>query len=277
MNKFQNLFKDREKILTFSYSRLEDIPYPSNSAELFEAAAKLNYTGIKGDVANTKDGGLIMCHDAEFRYDENGRSYPPETPCDNTRAIDQMTLEECMHVEYELKESYDKLGYYAKATDFETYIKICKKYNKIAYITLRAREIEMVTDTVYNILVKYDMIEQCIVNSFTLETLSAMRKKSDKICLSNVIPLDEYLTREMVDNVIPLGKCVLCAFWRKGGIMSGELYEKSKDAFEYAEANNIQIHVAHEFAEHDFDKDTFKKCLSYGITGFQCINSSVII
>ncbi len=63
------------EILNVSYSKLFDIDIPWNSAEVFECACKLDFDGIKGDVTPTKDGKLIMCHDAEFWFDENGRVY----------------------------------------------------------------------------------------------------------------------------------------------------------------------------------------------------------
>ena len=60
--------------------------------------------------------------------------------------------------------------------ELEEMIKICHEYGKIAYITVRDQQIELCVDEVYRLLKKYDMVNQCIINSFTPETLQAMRR-----------------------------------------------------------------------------------------------------
>ena len=264
----------RNEVLNISYSKLVDLDIPVNTAEMFEVGCKLGFDGIKGDVCPTSDGKLIMCHDAEFRFDENGRVFESgNTTGVSVKQICDMTYDECTQLEYELESSKAQLGYYAKVVGLEDLIRICHIHSKFAYITVRDKQIQTCVDEVYRLLLKYNMTNQCIINSFTYETLKTVREKDENICLSHVQELDIPVSKEMIDTALELKKCVVCAYWsvNKDGVFD-EMYEKSKEAMEYAKEKGVKLFLA--FAT---NKENHKLAIERGFTGFQCQRSEVLV
>ena len=255
-------------VLNIAYSKLFDLPIPWNSKEVYEAACEYGFDGIKGDVAPSSDGKLIMCHDPEFQFDENGRVYEPGHVGSYAKQICDMTGEECTALEYALSSAKDHLGYYAHVAELEDLIRICKEHGKFAYITVRDYQIDQCVEEVYRLLIKYDMTRNCIVNSFTPETLTAMRKKDANIMLSYVFGPDVPLTKEIVDTAIALGNCVVCFYMQRECQFEGKVYEQSKDALRYAKEKGVILHLA--FAT---DQESYQLGLQRGFTGFQCLTS----
>ena len=258
----------KNEILNISYSKLYDLDIPWNTTELYGAACDAGFDGIKGDVTPSLDGKLIMCHDSHFGFDENGRVVEPGVEGKTKKNIDEMTFEECKNLEYALKSAKEKFGYYPKVASLEDFIRVCKEKGKFPYITVRDNKIDMCVDEVYRILTKYDMTRNCIVNSFSPDTLAAMRKKDGEVCLSLVFGPDEPLTRKEVDIAAGLGNCVVCVFWWKASQLDGKLYEKSNDAIEYAKEKGVVLHIAH-----GADKESYGLGLKMGFKGFQCLTS----
>ena len=258
----------KNEVLNVSYSKLFDLKLPWNSAEMYEAACKAGYDGIKGDVTPSADGKLIMCHDADFGFDEDGRVFEPGQQGIYRKNICEMTADECKNLEYANSDAYEKLGYYVKVAELEDLISVCKKNGKFPYITVRDQQIDLCVNEVYRLLKKYDMTNDCIVNSFSEDTLKAMRSFDDNICLSLVFGPGLPLTKKEVDIAASLGKCVVCVFWFKESQLEGKLYEQSKDALEYAKEKGVVIHIAH-----GADKESYKWGLERGFKGFQCLTS----
>ena len=258
----------KNEILNISYSKLYDLDIPWNTTELYRAACDAGFDGIKGDVTPSLDGKLIMCHDSHFAFDENGRVLEPGCEGVTEKNIEDMTYDECKSLEYALTNAYKKFGYYPKVAGLEDLISVCKEKGKFLYITVRDNKIDMCVDEVYRLLTKYDMTRNCIINSFSPDTLTAMRNKDREVCLSLVFGPDEQLTRKEVDIAASLGNCVVCVFWWKAAQLEGKLYEKSKDAIEYAKEKGVVLHIAH-----GADKESYKHCLGLGFRGFQCLTS----
>ena len=259
----------KNEILNVSYSKLFDLKnIPWNSAELYDAACKAGFDGVKGDVTPSSDGKLIMCHDSDFGFDENGRVLEPGKEGLYRKNICDMTTDECKKLEYASNEAYENLGYYAKVAELEDLISTCKKYGKFPYITVRDTQIDLCVNEVYRLLKKYDMVNNCIVNSFSEDTLKAMRALDENICLSLVFGPDEPLTRKEVDIASALGNCVVCVFWWKAAQLEGKLYEQSKEAIEYAQEKGVVLHIAH-----GADKESYGLGLKMGFKGFQCLTS----
>ena len=112
-----------------AYSRVETSAGSINTAEHFEWAAKQGFTALKGDVSPTSDGELIMCHDAGFvltaAYDDSDGAVnyiDDSVDYDATTAkpIIELTKAQCLKIQHSVKKDY--------VCDFDTYIKICKKY-----------------------------------------------------------------------------------------------------------------------------------------------------
>ena len=258
----------KNEILNISYSKLFDLKLPWNTPELYKAACKSGFDGVKGDVTPSADGKLIMCHDSDFGFDENGRVlYPGETGL-YRKNISELTLAECKKLEYASKEAYQELGYYAHVAELEDLISVCSEYDKFPYITIRDTEIDLCVEETYRILTKYGMTKNCIINSFSPDTLGAMRAKDKDICLSLVFGPDQPLTRKEVDIAAGLGNCVVCVFWWKHSQLEGKLFEQSADAIAYAKEKGVVLHIAH-----GADKESYKLGIDMGFRGFQCLTS----
>lgn len=260
-----------ESVLKISYSTLPDLPIPWNTAELFEAACKLGFDGIKGDVTPSSDGKLIMCHDSFFSMTEDGLALEPGDVGVSKKRIYRMTAEQCKNLEYANAQAEAHLGYRAKVAELEDLLRICKQYGKIAYITVRGRQIETCVDEVYRLLEKYDMTRQCIINSFSVKTLAAMREKDASIRLSLVFGPNKILTKHHIQKALSLGNCVVCLFWSRDVLMAGRLLEKSKSAIAYAKEKNVALHFAHAW-----DPESYQAGLNAGFCGFQCTSTTVL-
>lgn len=226
-----------DEIMNTAYSTIGLAPI--NTAEHFHLAAHLGFNSLKGDVRITADDELIMCHDAGFTLNADGRigtyNASNSIPILETNYTDLMTLEY----------SADKisLGHYSKVCDFDTFIRICKETGKIAYITLRENNILPLVRGVIGTLEKYRMLNHCVINSYTLETLKEVRRYSDSIPLSMVISLGTPLTKDIVDKVVPLGNSIITMFLYPTD-NPDELWEQSSEALYYADVNDVQIHMA---------------------------------
>lgn len=261
--------KITDNVLNIAYSKLFDLNIPWNSAEVFEEACKLGFDGVKGDVCPSADGKLIMCHDSEFQLDEKGRVYEPGNTGVSVKEIGEMTCEECIKLEYGSEPCKEYLGYYAKVAQLEDLVRICHKYSKFPYITVRDTQIQKCVDEVYRLLVKYDMVDNCMINSFTTETLRKVREKGENIALSYVQEINTPLTFEAVDTAAELGNCVVCVFWSvKDEALFDDMYQKSLEAIKYAKEKGVVLYIAH-----GADKKSYKTGLERGFKGFQCLTS----
>jgi hypothetical protein len=229
----------------------------------------------------------------ELKEDELGNPLPVLTTAEGIEAmgvatINQMrksdatiygtTLEKINNIESKIAEIEQQLASNngkalneakAKVAELEDLISTCKKYGKFPYITVRDTQIDLCVNEVYRLLKKYDMVNNCIVNSFSEDTLKAMRALDENICLSLVFGPDEPLTRKEVDIAASIGNCVVCVFWWKAAQLEGKLYEQSKEAIEYAQEKGVVLHIAH-----GADKESYSLGLKMGFKGFQCLTSN---
>lgn len=233
------------------------------------------FDGIKGDVAVTSDNKLVMCHDSCFVFDENGRVFDSDAVESGVQGerknIVDMTYAECLALEHNSEAVKEHLGYYPKVIGLEDFLKICKENQKLAYITVRVLRMKEITEEIYRLLVKYDMVEQCIINSFTYETLAAMRKLDDRIFLSQVQPPDSVPTKEIVDNLVALGNTAICFAWSKEFVHEDALYNQSKAAIAYAKQKGLVTHFSQVW-----DKEAYSLSVKRGFVGFQCATACTI-
>lgn len=256
----------QKEILNIAYSEMGLAPW--NTMEHYYIAAKLGFNAIKGDVQVTKDGKLVMCHDAGFTFDENGRitEFNQEKNC---TLIRELTLEECMNLEYvEFSKSSE---YCARVATLDDFVWLCAKEGKICYITLRERDLDVLIPETLRIIKKHNMKERCIINSFTMETLKRMRAADPDITLSHVQPPFAVLTKEIVDGVVALKNAMVCMFsfdpysYEKP-VGNYEVIDKSKEAMDYAKELNIPL-----FQAQVYNLEDKKKLIEYGFTGFQIV------
>lgn len=264
----------KNKILHISYSKFWDKPQIFNTVETYQLACDLGYDAIKGDVAVTCDNKLVMCHDSYFKFDEDGRVFDSlvvDSAQGEQKEIIDMTYDKCMALEYNTPEAKAHLGYYSKVAGLEDLLQVCKENGKIAYITARDLKIKEITEEIYRLLVKYDMVEQCIINSFNYETLETMRSFDSRLFLSQVHGPNTIPTYEEIDRIAKLGKAAICYFWFKDKTLNEDFYNQSKASIAYAKQKGLELHFAHAW-----DKETYELGVQRGFTGFQCANADVI-
>lgn len=235
---------------------------PINSVEHFHLAAHLGFNALKGDVRITADDKLIMCHDAGFTLDSDGRVTNYNSS--ESIVIKDTNYADLMALKYVANNGV--LGHYAKVCDFDTFVRVCKETGKIAYITLRENKIPALVSTMMATLRKYRMEDHCMVNSYTLAALQEVRKYSDTIPVSMVINLGTVLTREMVDKVIPLGNSTVTMFLYPTDNPL-ELWNQSADALAYAAENDVQIHMAQVGSYSDY-----ADMVQRGVQGFHLLH-----
>lgn len=239
-----------------AYSAINGIGKDQNSREFFEWAAKKEFTALKGDMRITSDGKLVMCHDAGFTLDDAGLIAAYDST--NATAIHDMTEAECLALQY--------ARYGGTICGFEEYVRICKKYGKIAYITIREEYTDEVVPEMMRVLRKYGMVKQCIVSGYPSATpLQAVREADPTIMLAYVLGHNADITTADIDLAISLGNMLICGFHFStttddvGTKLAGSL-----EAIEYAHANDIRVY---ECQVHTMD--IADKLLEYGITGAQ--------
>ena len=251
-SKFDNQF------LCISYSQISGLNASINTKETYEYCAKNGFNSIKGDVRPTSDGELIMCHDAGFTLNSDGKivNYNAEL----STPIINMTKAECLALEHNATGNH--------VCDFETYLRVCKKYGKTAYITIRNEHIDdVVVPKVFECLDKYSMRDCCIVNSFTLTTLKSVRNTDKHIMLSYMSDFSTGtagIKKSFVDQAISLGNCRVGIFAFSSSSDNISLLENSKEAIKYAISNDIRVDAAI-----TGNKISIDDLMSYGIVGAQ--------
>lgn len=223
-----------------AYSGIRNDKGAINTAEHYRYVGGLPFTFIKGDVRPTSDGGVIMCHDAGFTLDADGRITKFDR--NNCKRILEMTTEQCLALEH--AQQYD--GQYCRIVDIETYIRICKESSKPPFITVRDEEIETLAPTVLKLLEGYGLINSAIINSFTVRTLEIFRQLCPEIRLSNVLPARKPVERSDVETAVRLQNCLLNAFHFTVRDMEAEeaTMNASRDAMAYAASKGVDIYQA---------------------------------
>lgn len=252
------------RFLNVSYSEFERVA-PQNTMETYLTACKMGFDAIKGDVRITSDDKLVMCHDAGFTFVDNG--YIAGFDSNNCTLIRDMTFEECKSKQYTgATVMMNALGHYPYVASFEDYIKICREYDKVAYITVRDEYIDIIAPLVLDYLKKYNMLDNAIINSFTIATLQTFRTLNENITLSYVLPAKTVLTNAHIDTAISLGNCQVCLFAFPFDT-SWKIMDDSVSAIEYATQNDILVYGAQVKTYEDYIK-----CIEYGLSGLHILS-----
>ena len=241
-----------------AYSKLSANDAPANTEEHYLKCAKADFTALKGDVRNTADRGLIMCHDPGYTFDGNNKITTYNNS--NKTLINTLTVAECKALTF--AEQYNSQD--CHPTDFDTYVKICKKYGKIAFVTVRDEQIDtVVAPNVIATLKKYRMMDRAIINSFTIATLTKFREFDSNIMLSLVMNQNTAPSISTVDAVMTLGNCMLNLF--DIPLPSGSTLEDILTSYDpvirYAINNGVMVYEAQ---TNNSMTDTL---LAHGITG----------
>ena len=236
-----------------AYSDINGIGKDQNSREFFLWAAKKPFNSLKGDVRITSDGKLVMLHDKGFTFDDEGKA----TQSNSGTAIRDMTEAECLAVQFARYSGY--------VCSFDEYIRICKKYGKIAYCTIRDEFMDEVVPEMMRILRKYGMVQRCIINSFTYSSLRAVRAADPNIMLSQVLAQNAGVDTAAIDRAVALGNMMICGFdFSTSTTVDAVASKIDTSVMEYAAAKDIRVYQAQVNSMEVADK-----LLEYGITGAQ--------
>ncbi|MBR1970517.1 MAG: hypothetical protein IKA17_09210 [Clostridia bacterium] len=257
-----NGYDFNKEITNIAYSLLGLAPV--NTAEHYYLASHLGFNAIKGDVRITKDEKLIMCHDPGVTIDADGKI----TGYNENNCFKFLDYELEYFNQFEHKSFADKIGYCAHLCDFETYIRICKETGKVAFITLRNNKIDRVVPEVLRVLKKYYMLDRCILNSMTFETLVEVRKHTSSIPVSFVHDAFKIPEENLVDDVLKLGNSILTFYFylrdMYDNLFSRKLWEKAQDVVKYAKEKNLPMYMAIVDSYYDYTM-----LIQGGIQGFQ--------
>ena len=199
------------QVMNIAYSSLVN-GYPINTKEHFLHAVSLGYNGIKGDMRLTSDGGIVLCHDAGFTLDSNGRITTFDSS--NCTLIHDMTLAQCLALEHANAAGYQTLGYYAHPCTLDDMLLICKEYGIVPYITFRWEYYEETAAKMYQSLQKYGLASKAIINLYnSLDAVSHIRALDKGIILCDTIDAYSRTSTDLatqIDTASSLNCSILC-------------------------------------------------------------------
>ena len=200
---------------------------PINTIEHFtDAAENYGYNALKCDVRPTSDGELILCHDAGFTFDDAG--YLTAYDSSNTTLIHDVTAETCLSYSFKTGEHPCLVG---------EYLDICRKYGKVAFITIRNEYMDIVIPKLLSELKKHNMKHSAIINCMTYESLVTWRSLDTDVMINYTLNYGVQIDSTAIDKAIALGYCSLCGF----NLSSSSLEPSGECDFEYAQENGIRL------------------------------------
>lgn len=190
----------------------------TNSKEHYLHCAKNDYDAIKCDVRITSDNKLVLCHDAGYTLNSDGRIVTFDSS--NCTLIRNMTYAQAMALEFNAMYG----GARCHPTDLDTFVKICKEYGKIAYITVRDEYMDAVAPLVASTIKKHGMSSRTIINSFTHSSLTAIRALDSELYLSYVFdPFTESSRSAAYSQATAMENYMLCLYYSTGSHTLAEL------------------------------------------------------
>ena len=205
---------------------------PENSLAAFIAAGNRSYFGIETDVHRTLDGEFVITHD-----DQTGR-------VSNTDLlIESSTFAQIRNID--LKDN-DGETTTLKIPSLQEYIKICRKYKKIAVLELKnrfcAEDIRRIVDIINNM----NYLEQVIFISFEAGNLKVLRS----LCPDQ--PL-QFLTERVDEGILDMLKQYRMAIDLYFEVLNKELVDR-------LHRENIEINVWT-----CDDKTSAERMIQYGV------------
>ena len=255
---------DDSKVMDIEYSVLGEFynfSCPEGNTELhFRKSIEYGFDGLKADMRFTRDGEIVLCHDAGFTLDADGRIGRFDRG--NFVAIRDMPLEEVLRLEFAAP--FD--GRRLHPCTLDTMLGLCRKHGKVAYLTLRPEPWrEEVAQRMTELIVKHDMQRQTIVNLFPgcKEAMDSVEKLLPGLVYCNTRRPGDALTEELMDDSAEQGYKILCLCRR---MIDSVTREKCR----YAARKGLHVWI--------WDTENAKECaydLAKGITGFQMFSKDV--
>ena len=261
--KFRNYFNspDARQIMNIEYSSLGDFldkGYLAGNTEMhFLKSIELGFDGLKADMRLTKDGEIILCHDAGYTFDADGRI--ARFNREDFVPIRDLPLEKALSLEF--ADSFE--GKTLHPCTLDTMLSLCQEYGMVPYLTLRYEPWQPETaKRMVELILKHNLQNRTIVNLFP-------GKKEAMDCVSSMLPGLEYsntglpdqpLTKELIDSSEKDGFKIIC-------LCRNQIKSVTREKCQYAAFKGIHIWM--------WGSYTLEQCaedLSLGITGFQMYN-----
>lgn len=231
-----------------------------NTVLHFLSSIKAGFNALKADVRLTSDGVGVLCHDAYFTLDTNGRIKEPDaSDIEHNTNISDMTYEEVMSLEYDSNFT----GSYDKVCSLDLFLQICCRYNVIPYLTARSTEdIAAIVESIK----KYSLSKIAVINLYpaSMSSVAEVRRLDKEIKVSYTCT--GCPSESIVDKLSEYGNCVIALFeFPVGDQRKGfATFEENAEFLKYAKNKGVAIHTGQ-----IGDRESYEKCISYGITGFQ--------
>lgn len=175
---------------------------PINTIEHFiDCAENYGYNGLKCDVRPTSDGELICCHDAGFSFDGNGKITTYNAS--DATMIHDVTAATCIGYEFATGEHPCLVG---------DYLAVCRKYGKVAYITIRNEYMDVVIPKLISAINLHHMQGATIINSMTYASLVRWREIDEHTALNYTLERGANITSTEIDKAAALGNCSMSGF-----------------------------------------------------------------
>lgn len=219
------------KMQMLGYSEVNGSPgYVINTAEMYNYVGQNAYDGIKGDVRITSDNVLVMCHDAGFTFNGNGEIIAYNSS--NCTLIKDMTFAQVQQLAFAQKTD---AGADMHVPTFDDFVRICKKWGKFCFATIRDADMDIILPLMFETLDKYSMRENTIVNSMTYNSLVALREIDTNIPIIYTINvLNTHLEMSHVKKVSVLGNSGLGFFAAQPSASVSTLNSKFSNSYNSA-------------------------------------------
>lgn len=228
-----------------------------NTKEHFQDCCKnYGYNVLKCDVRPTSDGEIVLCHDAGFTLDTNGRITTYNAA--NSTSIHEMTAAQCVALEHADSKSYGLIGYYAKPCLIGDYLDVCRAYGKVAFITIRDEYMDVVIPKLLEELRARNMMYHTIINSMTYASLVKWRDADSIVCLNYTLSRGANVTSTEIDQVIDLRNAMI------GGFGFGGTSNESDITCDFTYANEKKIRVINAIG---YVSGAYENCIATGYDG----------
>ena len=146
---------------------------PENTLSAYRYAYLAGFKYVECDVTFTKDGYAVLLHDSTIDRTSNGSG-----------SIADMTLAEARSYEYG---SWKDMSFMGEAIPtFEEFIALCAELKLHPYIEIKGTIIDAEAKVLYDIVAKYDYLDDCSWISFDAPALNAILKYDDTARLGYV-------------------------------------------------------------------------------------------
>ena len=134
-----------------------------NTDPAFTLAGERSYYGIEADLRRTSDGKFVICHDADLKRIAGEKIMVEETALDDLLAVD-------------LYDKNGKKGNGYSLTTLESYISICKNYEKQAILELKSDFTPQEIGEIIAIIENFGYIDGTTFISFDYDNLLYVRE-----------------------------------------------------------------------------------------------------